>query len=80
MLLSAPVSFKESRNSMDDKLLDLMWGKDKVRQTMNSTVSLAQLSLCLNLYESISGWWRGNKWHVGRRLTCSLVVVWWCSV
>ncbi|EWM27296.1 abc transporter [Nannochloropsis gaditana] len=34
-LLSAPLSFKENTSAADDKLMDLMWGKDKVRQARN---------------------------------------------
>jgi hypothetical protein len=38
-LLSAPVRFKENRNQMDDKLIELMWGRDKVAKSMNAQVS-----------------------------------------
>lgn len=37
-LLSAPVRFKENRNQMDDKLIELMWGRDKVAKSMNAQV------------------------------------------
>ncbi len=37
-LLSAPLSFKDTTSATDDKLMDLMWGKDKVRQARNDQV------------------------------------------
>jgi hypothetical protein len=37
-LLSAPMSFKEQTNATDSKLMDLLWGKDKVRSARNETV------------------------------------------
>jgi len=41
-LLSAPLSFKENTTATDTKLMDLMWGKDKVRQARN-----VQVRFCL---------------------------------
>lgn len=37
-LLSAPVSFKDTTTATDDKLMDLLWGKDKVRSARNDQV------------------------------------------
>lgn len=37
-LLSAPLSFKEQTNATDLKLMDLLWGKDKVRSARNEQV------------------------------------------
>ena len=37
-LLSAPLTFKEQTSATDSKLMDLLWGKDKVRSARNETV------------------------------------------
>lgn len=41
-LLSAPLTFKEQTSATDSKLMDLLWGKDKVRSARNETFDKAK--------------------------------------
>lgn len=56
-LLSAPLTFKEQTSATDSKLMDLLWGKDKVRSARNETVRDGLLCVCVD----VCVWWCGGN-------------------